>query len=106
MAQVADSMIMVVRHDTVRAGRILEALDSLRYPGGAKLIGCVLNAVPDAWSDYGYGYRYSHYSYKYGYGHYGKYGYGVKKQEKTDENQVEIISDEYDEAGTSQEREE
>ncbi len=106
VAQVADSMIMVVRHDTVRAGRILEALDSLRYPGGAKLIGCVLNAVPDAWSDYGYGYRYSHYSYKYGYGHYGKYGYGVKKQEKTDENQVEIISDEYEEAGDSAECEE
>ena len=98
VAQVADSMIMVVRHDTVRSGRILEALDSLRYPGGAKLIGCVLNAVPDAYSDYGYGYRYSHY--RYGYGRRYGYGYGEKKTAENDAaSEPEIISDEYETDG-------
>lgn len=93
VAQAADSIIMVVRHDTVRATRILEALDAVHYPGSAKLAGCVLNAIPDGYSDYGYGYRYSHYSYKYGYGrHYGRYGYG-EHHDKADDVQTEPVEE-------------
>lgn len=81
IAQAADSIIMVVRHDMVRASRILDAIDSLHYQRGAKLLGCVLNASP---SHHEYGYRYSHYSY----GYKSRYGYGEKRSEdKKDEKE-------------------
>lgn len=83
IAQAVDSIIMVVRHDTVRTSRILDALGQITFQNSAKLLGCVLNAYPDFAG--GYGYRYSHY---YRYGYRSGYGYGEKK---TEPEEPEII---------------
>lgn len=96
IAQTVDSIIMVVRQDTVRVSRILEALDSIHYQGSANIVGCILNAVSEGLGEYGYGYRYSHYKYgKYGYG---KYGYGEKRREKAQDNENIAHDDETSEA--------
>lgn len=94
IAQAVDSIFMVVRHDTVRASRILDALGSLNYQSSEKLLGCILNAVP-SYHEYGYGYRYSHYSYKYGYR--SRYGYGYGEKGKRFEKAEETSSEGADE---------
>ena len=62
-----DDVLMVIRQDWAKQGRILDAVQD--FPGqGEKLIGCVMNMVKTGFASYGYGYS----SYGYGY-HYGKY---------------------------------
>lgn len=77
IAQAVDSIIMVIRQDKISVPRILEAMDSLNYTGGAKIMGCILNCVSEGLGEYGYGYKYSGYGYRYG-----KYGYGHKNSRR------------------------
>ncbi|MCQ2420290.1 MAG: polysaccharide biosynthesis tyrosine autokinase [Clostridia bacterium] len=77
LADLADLSVLVVRQDAVAAGRINDAVDTLRQCR-AELLGCIFNDVRTSSlsSDhYGYGYGYGYGRYGYGYGHYG-YGYG------------------------------
>lgn len=67
LADCADSVLLVVRHDAVPANKVKEALamlDAAKTP----VLGYVFNAFPQSSGHYGYG--------RYGYG---KYGYGGYK---------------------------
>lgn len=79
LADYADLSLLVVRQDTVPAGRLNDSVDILNQCH-AELLGCVFNDVrSSSLSSDHYGYGYGHYGYgHYGYGHYGygHYGYG------------------------------
>ena len=75
LAEYADGILYVIRHDAVQRRRILEGISDLEE-SSTKLLGYVFNGVPVHHSGYGY-YGYGRYGYGYyGYGKYGKYGYG------------------------------
>ena len=84
--ELCEGLLYVIRQDTVKMGRIMDAIEDLsRYE--ANIYGCILNGAQSglAGYGYGYGYNYSRYSYsrysRYGYGRYGYgYGYGEKKK--------------------------
>ena len=88
LADRADLSLLVVRQDTVPAGRLNDAADMLEQCR-AELIGCVFNdvrttALSSDLYGYGYsryGYGYGRYGYGYGYGHYGYGGYGKKNKQ-------------------------
>lgn len=68
VAMLADASLLIIRHDYVLTRDINDAVDALNRTNG-KVIGCMLNDVPEFYSmdgAYGYGYGYG-----YG-GHYGK----------------------------------
>ena len=85
LADYADSILYVVKYDSVSLSRIWEGISFLREKN-AQFMGYVFNSYPESAGEYGYGrYGYGKYGYgKYGYGRYGygKYGYG-KSSEKT-----------------------
>ncbi len=65
-----DSVLMVIRQDWAKQGRILDTVQD--FPGqGDKLLGCVMNMVKTGFASYGYGY--SSYGYGYRYGKYNQY---------------------------------
>lgn len=75
IAKYADSAVFVVRQDSVRKDRVVEAVQNLSQTG-VHMVGCVLNCARAGISSYGRS--------KYGYGYgYGSYGYGYGKREAT-----------------------
>ena len=108
LADYADSILYVVKHDFVSLPRIWEGISFLKEKN-AQFMGYVFNTYPESAGEYGYGrYGYGKYGYgKYGYGRYGygKYGYGKSRdrgygekeeykivQEQDQENQKEVKS--------------
>lgn len=75
MAEYADGILYVIRHDFVQKRRILDSLAGLEE-SGCPILGYAFNGVPLHKGKYGY-YGYG----RYGYGYYGKYGYGEQKGE-------------------------
>ena len=73
IASMCDGAVMVVRSGYVSKKIIKQAVDQLDRVG-CKLLGTVLNRVPNSKKKYG-----KYYNYGYGYG----YGYGRKKSEKS-----------------------
>ena len=81
VAELADTGLLVIRHDFASREQILDGIQRLS-DGGLRISGCVLNSVHRTLSGtygqgygYGYGYGYSN-SYSYSYG----YGYGDRKK--------------------------
>ena len=74
IAQAVNTVIYVVKQDTVRTSKIQSSIDEL-LNSDVKLVGCILNAAESGIQGYGKYYGYGSY---YRYGHYGKhyYGYG------------------------------
>lgn len=75
MAEYADGILYIIRHDFVQKRRILDSLAGLEE-SGTPILGYAFNGVPLHKGKYGY-YGYG----RYGYGYYGKYGYGEQKEE-------------------------
>ena len=75
LSEYADSILYVVKYDSVPKRRIREGIASLSG-SRAEFAGYVFNDAPETGGAYGYG-RYG-YGYGYGYGQQ-KYGYGQRK---------------------------
>lgn len=80
VADWADTVLMVVRYDTVTKNNVAEAL-SMLDSRRADVIGYVFNAYPQSSRNYGYG--------RYGYGKYGYGAYGSKYSELPEEEVAE-----------------
>ena len=75
LAEYADGILYVIRHDFVQKRKILDGISSLEE-SGVSIFGYAFNGVPlhkGKYDYYGYG--------RYGYGYYGRYGYGEEKGE-------------------------
>lgn len=77
--ELCDALMLVIRQDTLKLGRIMDCVEDLtRFD--AKLLGGVLNCARGGLGGYGYNYGYSYGKYGYSryghYGHYGRYGSG------------------------------
>lgn len=75
LAEYADGILYVIRHDFVQKRKILDGISSLEE-SGVSIFGYAFNGVPLHKGKYGY-YGYG----RYGYGYYGRYGYGEEKGE-------------------------
>ena len=73
LAEYADGILYVIRHDFVQKRRILDGIAGLEE-SGTPIFGYAFNGVPLHKGRYGY-YGYG----RYGYGYYGHYGYGEEK---------------------------
>ena len=73
LAEYADGILYVIRHDFVQKRRILDGIAALEE-SGTPIFGYAFNGVPLHKGRYGY-YGYG----RYGYGYYGHYGYGEEK---------------------------
>ncbi|MGI6012031.1 MAG: polysaccharide biosynthesis tyrosine autokinase [Ruminococcus sp.] len=75
LAEHADGILYIIRHDFVQKRRILDSLAGLEE-SGTPIFGYAFNGVPLHKGKYGY-YGYG----RYGYGYYGRYGYGEQKEQ-------------------------
>lgn len=85
LAEFADSVLYVVKYDTVPQKRVRDGLSSLSGHR-ADFAGYIFNNYPETGGVYGYG-RYGYGKYGYGKYSYGKYGYG-KYKEKQEEGEA------------------
>ncbi len=87
LAEHADGILYVIRHDAVQRRRIMEGISDLEE-SSAYLLGYVFNGVPVHHRGYGY-YGYGRYGYGYyGYGKYGRYGYGDSESAAEEGNET------------------
>ncbi|MGI6007522.1 MAG: polysaccharide biosynthesis tyrosine autokinase [Ruminococcus sp.] len=76
LAEYADGILYVIRHDFVQKRRILDSIAGLEE-SQTPIFGYAFNGVPLHKGKYGY-YGYG----RYGYGYYGNYGYGYEERER------------------------